>query len=63
MQASKLHAGLKAWGEPATRRAPWAGGSMPARAAAAIGERAGSRLLGDEEAEAEMSAVAQGDGA
>ena len=36
---------------------------MRARAAAARGRGEGSGLLGDEEAEAEMSAVAQGDGA
>jgi len=36
---------------------------MPARAAAARDGGAASRLLGDEEAEAEVSAIAQGDGA
>ncbi len=54
MPAFKLHTG-QAWGAPAAGRAPWAGESMPARAAAAIGERAASRLHGDEEAEAEMA--------
>ena len=36
---------------------------MPARAAAARVRGAASRLLGDEEAEAEVSTVAQSDGA
>lgn len=62
MLAFKLLAG-QAWGAPAAGRPPWARGSMPARAAAAKVGGAGSRLLGDEEAEAEVSTVAQSDGA
>jgi len=55
--ARRHGASLRPGGPPCT------GESMPAGAAAAKVGGAGSRLLGDEEAQAEVSAVAESNGA
>jgi len=53
MPASKWK--LAAMGRSCGQAGPGTRRSVPARSAAARGRRAGSRLLGDEEAEAEIA--------